>query len=193
MASSKKTAAPTGLLTQLYVSTVVCVSLLAIGGQVLTQHALERQALDATVINIAGRQRMLSQKIAKLSTLAHLAQAQAQGVDVTRTGWTQTRAELRSALTLFTSSHEGLKAGDASMALTGNNSATVDAMFDELEPTYVQMVSAAEKLLDPVLDPSRRSIEDAAESIARTEVGFLEEMNAIEGQYEKEATQRVQR
>ncbi|MEO1623262.1 MAG: type IV pili methyl-accepting chemotaxis transducer N-terminal domain-containing protein, partial [Cyanobacteria bacterium J06632_3] len=128
MAYSEKTVAPTGLLTRLYISTVVCVSLLAIAGHALTQHALERQERDATVINIAGRQRMLSQKIAKLSTLARVAQSQAQGIDksTSPTSWAQARAELRSALALFKSSHEGLKVGDASLALTGNNSATVD-------------------------------------------------------------------
>ncbi|MEO1623451.1 MAG: methyl-accepting chemotaxis protein, partial [Cyanobacteria bacterium J06632_3] len=105
------------------------------------------------------------------------------------TSWAQARAELRSALALFKSSHEGLKVGDASLALTGNNSATVDVMFEELEPTYAQMVTGSERLLDPF----HRSTANAAESIARAEVVFLEEMNAIVDQYEKEATQRVQR
>lgn len=90
---------PTNALTRLYLSTVVTVSLLTIGGQVITQRALHVQSKDAVVINIAGRQRMLSQKIAKASNAL-----QAVRLEVGESRGRRLRlakTELQEALALF--------------------------------------------------------------------------------------------
>src|SRR5258708_20451701 len=56
---------PTRRLTILYICALSSVALLAILGQIVIQTAIQQQGSDALVINIAGRQRMLSQKISK--------------------------------------------------------------------------------------------------------------------------------
>ena len=51
--------------TKLYILALSAVALLSVAGQFLVQMALNEQAIDSRVINIAGRQRMLSQRICK--------------------------------------------------------------------------------------------------------------------------------
>ena len=52
-------------ISRLYLLALTALALLSVGGQVLVQRSLKSQLSDSRVINIAGRQRMLSQKICK--------------------------------------------------------------------------------------------------------------------------------
>jgi len=53
-------------LTFRYVGALLAIAGLLIAGQLLVQHALEAQQGDARVVNIAGKQRMLSQRLCML-------------------------------------------------------------------------------------------------------------------------------
>ncbi len=171
---------PTGKLTRYYIAMVTAVTLLTVGGQMMTQKALKVQARDATVINVAGRQRMLSQKIAKSANALRLAPtAKQQSI----------RNELKAAVALFEKSHEGLKAGDQALQLDGNNSETVRSMLAALEPEYSVLQTAATQLSAPSSSVKSASIR----LIEAHESNFLVEMNDIVAQYEKEATGRVKR
>ncbi len=55
----------TSRLTWLYISALTAVAALSITGQLLVQRSLHQQRGDSTIVNIAGRQRMLSQKLTK--------------------------------------------------------------------------------------------------------------------------------
>ncbi|MEO0516652.1 MAG: methyl-accepting chemotaxis protein [Cyanobacteria bacterium P01_A01_bin.116] len=177
---------PTRLLKLLYFATVATVVTLTVGGQVLTQKALDRQSKDAVVINIAGRQRMLSQKIAKDSNALQAAKLARQSQAI------QSRLakdDLRDALALFKAAHEGLQAGDDTQGLPGDNSEKVSEMFSQIADDYEAMVTAAETLLMPFQEANA----SASRMIASHEGAFLKQMNAIVGQYEQEATARVTR
>lgn len=52
-------------LTRLYIIALSMVALLSIIGQGLVQFSLYQQSNDSRIINIAGRQRMLSQRLSK--------------------------------------------------------------------------------------------------------------------------------
>ena len=62
--STKTLGRSTGLTT-LYISALSLVGFLLILGVLLVQSRLDRQVADARVINLAGRQRMLSQKLSR--------------------------------------------------------------------------------------------------------------------------------
>ena len=55
------------LLTLRWILALVLITLLALAAQGVVQRALGRSAQDAFVLNMAGRQRMLSQKATKLA------------------------------------------------------------------------------------------------------------------------------
>jgi len=120
---------PTRRLTILYICALSSVALLAIAGQIVIQLALQQQSGDAALINIAGRQRMLSQKISKDALILQMPDLTAQD----RTRRTQ---ELQQATDLWESSHLALQHGSASMGLPGNNSAEVTMLFNIIEPGF---------------------------------------------------------
>lgn len=188
LARLKKTN-PTQLLTGLYVSTAITVSALAVGGQVLTQRSLQRQKQDASIVNIAGRQRMLSQKLAKSANAFQIVPVGSREPSGSVVNTAEARAELRDTLLLFQTTHEGLQNGSQEMNLPGNNSETVTAMFAQIEPDYTALLSATEALLKPIAADRATAIT----TIAAHEGDFLTQMNSIANQYEQEATARVQR
>lgn len=52
-------------LTRLYIAALSAIAILSFAGQLVIQNFLYRQRSDSTVVNVAGRQRMLSQKLTK--------------------------------------------------------------------------------------------------------------------------------
>lgn len=173
-------------LTLRYCLALGTVALLALGGQVLVQELISRQRSDSSIINIAGRQRMLSQRITKAALAAARAETPAER---------QNRSEeLQTSLALWTESHAALIGHDAALHGKGRNSETVETMFAGMEPARANMVRACETLLarlsagDPLL-----AADDAMATLLAHESDFLERMDAIVFQYEAEAQARIER
>src|SRR5689334_24482247 len=97
--------------TRLYIIALSAVALFAILGQVFIQFSLLQQSGDARVINIAGRQRMLSQKLTKA--------AEALLIVTDTRGRTARIAEVHDTLALWERSQNGLQRGDAQLGLSG--------------------------------------------------------------------------
>lgn len=170
-------------LTTRYVLALSTVAVLAITGQVLVHMVLDQQSDDAHVINIAGRQRMLSQKLAK----AALALSQTQNEAVQQSY----RTELREALTLWQTSAEGLRYGDPILDLPGTNSPAVEQGYVAIEDAYQAMLRATETLLADTTNTAARA--EALAVLQANEPRFLEGMDAIVFQYAAEAQARVTR
>ena len=200
-----QTASPTRLLSQLYLSTIIMVASLTVGGQILTQQSLSRQAQDARVINIAGKQRMLSQKIAKSANAFHAELQRSRRQSSSRinsqinsqddrTSFLEVNTspallELRETLLMLRSAHEGLQSGDNNLGLPGNNSEKVSRLFNQIEADYTALTEAADGLLQHI--PSNPYALVA--TVDRHEDSFLQQMNGIVEQYEQEATGRIRR
>lgn len=172
-------------LTVLYVLALSAVALLTIVGQILVQRSLERQLSDSTVINIAGRQRMLSQKITKLALQIHASDDPFKR--------SKDRADLRSALTLWETCHRGLQDGNEKLGLPGNNSENVTELYRTLEPEFITIRDAAEQfLVQETAD--RKPAEElpvTLKTIMAHEANFLAGMDQIVYLYDKEAESRV--
>lgn len=174
-------------LTIAYVVALSIVALLSIAGQWLVQSALVTQRGDSTVVNIAGRQRMLSQRLAKAAIAwEHEPSLPARN---------RRLAELSETLTLWRRSHRGLQQGDETLGLPGNNSPAVRQMFADLGPTFGSIESAAEELLNSAAKQPDRSPVDLGDApisqILTQEPKFLAAMDQLVLQYEHEAQQRV--
>ncbi len=158
---SKKSAYLIGLTT---------VILLTLFNQFLIQQILTEQKYDATVINLAGRQRMLNQKIVKevLKEDVPLSSLKA-----TTSNWTQV--------------HEGLQIGDDELGLPALESESIQTLFDELSP-YQQNIS------DIILNASsKEDLNDNLEAIFESEQRYLPLMDTIVNTFEEESGQRVRR
>src|SRR5260370_483337 len=129
---------PTRRLTILYICALSSVALLAILGQIVIQTAIQQQGSDALVINIAGRQRILSEKISKPAIIIEYASDSAVHKEHTE--------ELRQAVALWESSQQGLQRGNAHHGKPEKNSDAVKNLFSVIDPNYQAMLSAASGL-----------------------------------------------
>ena len=148
------------------------------------QVALSQGRDDSRVVNVSGRQRMLSQEIAKLSLEISAA------ADVS--GRIAPLRDLYQALMLFQGSHDALLGGSATLGVNGRNSEKVLALYRAIEPSYVEILAAASILRQRAADPAARKEELAglcARILAR-EGDFRKGMDAIVWQYDAEAAQR---
>lgn len=150
--------------TRRYALALGLVALLTIAAQGLVQLALHRAQTDATVINLAGRQRMLSQRLCK----AALAR----------------REEVAQVLAEWMAAHRRLSSGSDLPNAGAANSPVVAAIFAEIAPPFQAMQEAALAL---PLDPT------ATARLLAHEQAFLAGMERIVGTYRDEAESRVTR
>lgn len=177
-------------LTILYVMALTAVALLSSLGQVVVQRSLLQEANDSPVIDIADRQRMLSQQLSKA--------ALAIQVSTDQLSRQRRQQELRQVVSLWERDHQGLQHGDAILDLPGNNTSTVVRMFAEIEPHYQAMIKASQELLAQseqcsVLNvkPKNCSPQTSVQVILAHEPFFLAGMNQIAAQYKQEAKAHV--
>jgi PAS domain-containing protein len=164
-----------------FIGALVVIGALTLLSQIAVQWLLASQQDDAHVVNIAGRQGMLCETIAKTSY-------RLLGV-----GTTEARRgaldELREALGQFQRSHVGLQRGDADQALPGNNSAQVRHLFAGIESDYQAIVTSAGTVLAASDRPGE--LFPAVQRLSTHEASFLVGMNEIVVQYDQEARRRV--
>ena len=164
-----------------FLGALVVIGALTLLSQIAVQWLLAIQQDDSHVINIASRQGMLCERIAKTS------------YRLVGVGSTEARRsaldELREALGQFQSSHVGLQRGDGDHGLPGNNSAQVGHLFASIESDYLAIVTAAGTVLAASDRPGE--LFPAVQRLSTHEASFLLGMNEIVAQYEAEARRRV--
>ncbi|WP_186767536.1 ATP-binding protein [Blastopirellula retiformator] len=174
-------AASTRRLTTLYITALSIVALLTIVGQLLIRQSINQQQGDSTLVNVAGRQRMLSQRIAKYALALRDPNANDQ----------EAIAGLRESLQLWEKSHQALLERDASANIAGANSAAVEQMYATINPDFRLIESSSHAILDAADDPE--NVAAAVNVILQHEQAFLDGMDKIVFQYELEALERVNR
>jgi hypothetical protein len=125
-----------GRLRWLYIAALSGVALLSLAGQILVQTALSQQSSDSRVINVSGRQRMLSQRLCK-SALAISANPDSPSKRAKRF------EECNQALRVWSRCHRALQEGDNDLGLPGHNSPEVAGKFKAISPYFDAMVASA--------------------------------------------------
>lgn len=157
-------------LSRRYALALGVIAALIIAGQVVVQIALNRQRTDGTIINLAGRQRMLSQRLCK----AALAWRDHQ--DPSRL------AELRMVQGKWTQAHQRLTQGNDLAHAGRDNSPAAQAALGSLSGAVAAMDAAATAL------PGDTT---AVDRLLAAEGAFLAGMEQVVGIYESEAARRV--
>lgn len=129
-------------LTWRYAIALTLVAMPSTAAWISLDLVISEQKSTAAVVNVSGRQRMLSQRTALFSNLL---------ADARRTERPAIRAKLQEAIDLMDRSHRGLTQGDAAMGLPGTMSSDVHAMyFDGPEALDTQVrtyIAAVRELL----------------------------------------------
>ncbi|MEL6674566.1 MAG: response regulator [Bacteroidota bacterium] len=138
---------------------------LLIISQILLQRQIAKQGGDAEVINIAGRQRMLSQRIAK-QTLAFTLATSEEG----KSEW---EAALSKSMALWEGAHAWLRNDEASLAL---QTPALRRKFDSLEVYRQGYLGIIQEILE-------KDELGSLDELYRFESAYLPLMNRIVSQY----------
>jgi signal transduction histidine kinase len=167
-----------GSLTRFYVVALVVVALLTMSGLYLIRKTISSLNYDGRVVNVAGRQRMLSQRLTKLAVLKSQAISHHDSVSYD------------SLLTVWRISHQLV---DRKLLVNEGvvvwKSATLDSMFQQLNPVFNEICQGFELIGNP-----HSFVEGKAEALVRilqNEPLFLNKMDEIVFQFDKESYERL--
>ncbi|MFL1011446.1 ATP-binding protein [Flavisericum labens] len=173
-------------LSRLYIIALSTIAVSVIASQILIRKHLNDQQSDSTVINVAGRQRMLSQKLTKdvvsISAEPNLEKR------------LLLKDKIKETLHLWEVSHYALQRGNDSLGLPKKNSKAVSQKFYSLNPVFDTISSATKAIIEkieniPPLPVSTFSAD--IEKVKANEAGFLAMMDDIVNQYDQEADEKV--
>ncbi|SFZ93645.1 Signal transduction histidine kinase [Flaviramulus basaltis] len=173
-------------LSRLYIIALSTIALSVIISQILIRKHLNDQQSDSTVINVAGRQRMLSQKLTKdivsLSSEPNLENR------------ILLKDKIKETLHLWEVSHHALQKGNDSLGLPKKNSPEVVAKFKALNPVFDTISVASKSIIEKIENipplPINTFLSDI-EKVKANEDDFLKIMDAIVNQYDIEADAKV--
>ncbi|WP_075340739.1 ATP-binding protein [Tenacibaculum agarivorans] len=173
-------------LSRLYVLALSTIAVSVIISQFLIRKHLKDQQSDSTVINIAGRQRMLSQKLTKeVVTLSSKSDLQTQ---------IHLKDEIKQTLSLWELSHKSLQNGNDSLGLPGKNSKIIIKKFKAINPVFDTIQQAVQSIINQIeLDQNSENqvYSHKVKTIEAKEKDFLIMMDDIVNQYDTEANAKV--
>ncbi|HYG20481.1 MAG TPA: ATP-binding protein [Ohtaekwangia sp.] len=168
-----------------YILALSAIATVSIVGQILIQRHLHSQTSDSRVVNLAGTQRYKSQWIVKMSMLLY--------TDLDHRHFPDKIKTLEQLLQEWRAGHYGLQHGDDQLNLPGHNSTTVNAMFTDIEPYFLDVYNNAKKLIEYKQrnNPDSTAVSKAIQAILDNEFIFLEKMDRIVFQYDAEARAKI--
>lgn len=174
-------------LTIRYIIALSLVALFSVSSYLIIQIVLSRQNADARVINLSGRQRMLSQMLTKETLLL----AQSENEDDRM----KYHSSLDAALQNWRMMHEALRHGNEELKIPAGNSPEIEKYFTQIDQPFQNIVNAAGEIL--AIGPSGSSQMPLKSptmlKIVESSPQYLEWMDKIVFQYQKEADERVSR
>lgn len=161
-------------LTWRYVIALSLVALLSTAAWLSLHLVISEQNSTAAVVNVSGRQRMLSQRTALFSNLL---------VNTPKAERPAVRSKLTDAIQLMERSHHGLIYGNIEMGLPGTMSPTVHAMYfdgpnalDDQVETYIEIVHELLQQNDDALTPTNSQLQYITQNAPNKLVATLDQM-----------------
>lgn len=171
-------------LRRLYIFALLTIGITVLLSQLLIQHNLSAQLSDSRIINISGKQRMLSQKLTKEILILNFV-----------TDTTKSKEEIiriNETINLWKYNHYALENGNDSLGFPKKKSAKLNQLFIAIKPNFDTIIKASNHFLAN----KKAHINDAenkklVETILENEAVFLAKMNQIVGEYDNEALKKV--
>ncbi len=163
-------------------------TLLVVANFVILHERARSQQSVAAVVNVSGRQRMLSQRTALLAQNLVLSKNPAERADL--------REELAQAIALFDRSHRGLTQGDPAMGLPRDLPPAASAIYFDAPAVLdkkVQQYSTELKSLVGTPDAELTPASPCAQNIHATAASgkLLNGLNAVVTAYQKDSEAKV--
>lgn len=173
-------------LTFLYILALSAIAAIVILSQLLIQSHLNKQLNDSRVINVSGKQRMLSQKLSKETLLLFHSTEPYQKDSLCH--------ELKITLDQWTFAHQVLQAKEELLSLPHDYRVKIEQMFIELQPFYTNIVKATQQFLALIQNEDEKNTSNIAACmnlILNNEADFLHRMDKIVYQFDQAAKSKV--
>ncbi|MFO7823018.1 MAG: histidine kinase [Cyclobacterium sp.] len=173
-------------LGRYYLVALCAIAISIIVSQVLVQKFISEQKNDSRVVNLSGRQRMLSQRISKCALLLKDSSATSRKEAILK--------ELDLALQEWNETHQALQTGNDALEINGKNSKKVEALFRDIEPDHQLMAQAASNIVNMLrqdINLPAELLRSDIQTIITRESAFLKGMDLIVFQYDHEAKSKV--
>lgn len=166
-------------LTRFYVIALTIIAVLTVSGLLFIKHTINNHYDDSRVLNVAGRQRMLSQRLTKLALLRISGVPSADSV------------QFSALLGTWSNSHLQLRIGSLLMekAYAVRKSEAIDSMFTRIDPVFQSIRTSLVRIDDS--RANRPEKQRALATILRDEPAYLQQMNAIVFRFDDESFRRV--
>jgi len=167
-----------------YIISATLLLLAFISRQVIIQYQISQNEESAKIINIAGRQRMLSQKITKDVLILE------NSDDKWKSSY---QDDLKTSLREWTEAQNSLLYGNILKGISGKNSNKIMMMYGELQDSYQAMVTATDHIIRMIETDTGDASElhEYIQVIRDNEEHYLQHMEEIVNQYDMEASTRI--
>lgn len=155
---------------------IVALSILVIMlllSQLIIQHSLRSQQNDSHIINMAGRQRMLSQQITKAALGVY--------TSINNEDKKFYLNELGTSIKLFSNSHTRLINGDKSLNLQVKSTTKILELYEILQPNYESILNASKDIIEITSSPlyTNKSLLPYLQILKNNEGEFLKLMDDV--------------
>lgn len=171
------------ILTRRYILSVFLLLILFIARQIIVMHLMSDEINKAAVMNVAGRQRMYSQKIIK--EIMYIGNLDIDEVEI-KSNYLE---EIKEELGIWESDHRKL--------MYGNKDYDMDVLYDAIEPFFHNLYDEIEIVVKKIENNEdiNNTINSSISILKANEKNFLESMEKILNQYEvdyKKSMEQVQ-
>jgi two-component system, LuxR family, sensor kinase FixL len=171
------------ILGRKYLIALTVVAILVLSDQALIQPYLMQLTTDPPLINVAGRQRMLSQRLVKAALAFEGGRGEGKAY----------LEEMSQVLGLWSAAQEQLVRNGPGPSWAGRSSAAVRDGLQRLDPYFVKIRDAAQRVIqagasDP---PGGAAVREGLAVILDNEAEYLRRMDQVVGLYESAARGRV--
>lgn len=168
-------------LTRFYMLALAVIAVLSLSGLLFIKHTISTHYDDSRILNVAGRQRMLSQRLTKLALLRieGITTADTVSFDSLLNSWSQSHIQLRN----------GMLHMEKDFVVRKSN--RLDSMFTRIAPVFESIYQSLSRVNDPKRTPEEKKA--ALEIILRDDFSFIQQMNDIVFQFDTESFDQVKR
>ncbi|WP_348822923.1 sensor histidine kinase [Flavobacterium aestuarii] len=171
-------------LRRMYIFALITIAITVILSQFLIQYNLYSQLSDSKIINISGKQRMLSQKLTKeilvLNFITDSTQKKEQIDKISKT------------IALWKSNHNALVNGSDRLGFPKEKNPILTRYFKNIKPNFDTIIKVTTAFLkNKEENKNEKENIKLVKTLLANERVFLSEMNQIVSEYDNEALEKV--
>ena len=170
---------------RLYIMAFLLIAATIVIAQILIQNHLNSQLNDSRIINIAGRQRMLSQKLVKESMFL---------ISATESERLKTIEIIKESNQTFLTAHQNLQNEFSDLGELTKNNPELNTLFKDIDVYHKAIVNSCDsivKLMTVNPNISDTAIQKYISILKKAEGPFLNKMNEIVFKYDEISQQKV--